>query len=145
MTTIKQISATDTYAVRLPVLRTGKPIESCAFAGDDLITTVHFGIYTDNNITGCASVFKAGNAIFDISNQYQLRGMAVLEQHQKKGFGELLVAEAEQYIKSENGKLIWFNARENAVAFYKKMGYSITGSAFITEGIGTHYIMAKHL
>ncbi len=145
MTTIKQITATDTYAVRLPVLRPGKPIESCAFAGDDLITTVHFGIYTDNNIAGCLSVFKVSNNTFDINNQYQLRGMAVLEQHQKKGFGELLIVEAEQYIKSESGKLIWFNARENAVVFYKKMGYSTTGTAFIIEGIGTHYVMAKYL
>lgn len=145
MTTIKQIPATDTYAVRLPVLRLGKPIESCAFAGDDLATTIHFGIYTDNSIAGCLSVFKESNDIFDTSNQYQLRGMAVLEQHQKKGFGRLLIAEAEQYIKTENGKLIWLNARENAVVFYKNMGYSITGNAFIIEGIGTHYVMAKHL
>lgn len=39
MTIIKKIAAAETYSVRLPVLRKGKPIESCRFDGDDLETS----------------------------------------------------------------------------------------------------------
>ena len=57
MITIKEITATDTYAVRQPVLRSGKPIENCHFPGDDLPTTKHFGLQTDQLI-GVISLFE---------------------------------------------------------------------------------------
>ncbi|GAL68931.1 hypothetical protein JCM19301_2950 [Jejuia pallidilutea] len=42
---IMQICAKETYPVRHPVLRTGKPIETCAFNGDDLPSTMHIGLF----------------------------------------------------------------------------------------------------
>lgn len=39
MTIIKKIAALETYSVRPPAIRKGKPIESCRFDGDDLETT----------------------------------------------------------------------------------------------------------
>ena len=45
MIQIKEIPSKETYSVRQPVLRKGKPIESCIFEGDDLATTHHFGLY----------------------------------------------------------------------------------------------------
>ena len=145
MINIKQIPAIQTYPVRHPVLRPGKPIETCAFAGDDLETTIHFGAFINDEIAGCISVFYAGNEVFNLDKQYQLRGMAVLEQYQKKGLGELLINKAEEFIKNKQGKLIWFNARENAVNFYKKMGYKITNQPFTIPDVGIHYIISKHL
>jgi hypothetical protein len=52
MTIIKKIAAIETYSVRLPVLRKGKPIESCHFDGDDLETTLHFGLYLGQKLVG---------------------------------------------------------------------------------------------
>jgi len=45
MIQIKEIPSKETYIVRQPVLRKGKPIESCIFEGDDLETTYHFGLF----------------------------------------------------------------------------------------------------
>ena len=42
MEIIKNISANETFLVRHPVLRAGKPIENCKFDGDELETTQHF-------------------------------------------------------------------------------------------------------
>jgi hypothetical protein len=42
---VRIINSEDTYLVRHPVLRAGKPIESCIFDGDDIDTTIHLGIY----------------------------------------------------------------------------------------------------
>ena len=140
-----KISSQQTFTVRQPVLRPGKPVESCIFSGDDLNTTAHFGVFEDKNLIGVISVFKNNNAAFTEENQYQIRGMAILPGHQKKGLGVKLVEKAEEYAVQQNSKLLWMNAREVATGFYKKTGYQIYGNPFNIDGIGTHYIMYKHL
>lgn len=145
MYSIKQITSKDTFAVRLPVLRPGKPVESCVFDGDDLSTTVHFGIYQDENLAGVISIFKADTDLLTQNNQFQIRGMAVLDSHQKRGLGDRLVKAAEDYIISQNGTAIWFNAREVAVGFYNKMGYEIIGTPFTIGDIGVHHVMYRLL
>lgn len=64
MATIKKITTHETYSVRLPVLRKGKPIESCHFDGDDLKTTIHFGLYLTKELVGVVSLFKKNNPLF---------------------------------------------------------------------------------
>ncbi len=145
MYTIEKITSQETFPVRLPVLRPGKPVESCIFDGDDLPTTVHFGIYDGGAVVGVISIFESGSPLFDDAHQYQLRGMAVLDAHQKQGLGEKLVQAAEEYIQLQGGRLVWFNAREIAVGFYEKMGYKIIGEPFTIGDIGTHYVMWKSL
>ncbi len=145
MTEIKEISALETYPVRHPVLRNGKPIESCGFEGDDLETTKHFGYFDHGLLSGIASLFQVRNEAFKSSKQFQLRGMAVLLDHQKKGIGENLMYHAEMYAARKKAELIWFNAREIAVGFYEKLGYETTGKSFEIDGIGPHYIMFKRL
>lgn len=145
MITIKQIPSQETYAVRNPVLRPGKPVESCVFEGDDLESTVHFGLYEAGALAGIASVFLSSHHDFEEDGQRQLRGMAVLPNHLKKGFGERLVAAAEEYAKSAKAGILWFNAREAAVGFYEKLGYQKKGGPFVIQDIGPHYIMYKKL
>jgi ribosomal protein S18 acetylase RimI-like enzyme len=143
MHTLKKITSQQTFAVRQPVLRPGKGIESCIFDGDDLPTTVHFGIYDAETLLGVISVFKASSPYFLETAQFQIRGMAILESQQKKGLGEKLVLEAEAYSAQNGGERIWFNAREVAVGFYKKMGYTVIGDVFNITDVGPHYVMHK--
>jgi ribosomal protein S18 acetylase RimI-like enzyme len=145
MEDIRNISSKDTFYVRQQVLRVGKPIESCQFEGDDLPTTTHFGLFVDEKLIGVVSVFKNKNTIFNLENQYQIRGMAVLPEFQRKGLGKELVTHCEAYLKHLKATLIWFNARENAVLFYKKLGYNPLGAPFSIADIGIHYVMKKEL
>jgi GNAT superfamily N-acetyltransferase len=145
MYTIKTISPTETFAVRHPVLRPGKPVETCIFDGDTLPTTIHLGIFEGETILGVVSVFEAHHAFFEEEKQFQLRGMAVLPNQQKKGLGDRLVQAAEEYAREYNGMRMWFNAREIALGFYRKMGYDTTGVAFSIGDIGIHYVMHKPL
>ena len=145
MIEVKKISTKDTITVRNLVLRKGKPPETCFFEGDNLMSTKHFGLITNENIIGVVSVFRNINTNFTNQNQFQIRGMAILEEHQKMGFGKLLIQKCEVDIFNENGKLIWFNARENAVAFYEKCGYVKTGNIFNIDTVGFHYLMMKTL
>jgi GNAT superfamily N-acetyltransferase len=142
---IKKINAIDTYPVRQEVLRKGKPIETCRFKGDDDDNTVHFGLYQKEQLIGIISIFKEKNNLFQEKNQFQIRGMAVLEEFQGKGFGAELVKVAENYCINQNVDLIWFNAREIAVSFYKKLGYTSIGDSFLIPDVGIHFAMYKKI
>jgi ribosomal protein S18 acetylase RimI-like enzyme len=145
MIEIKKITAFETIMVRHPVLRLGRPIETCHFEGDDLSTTWHYGFFLENQLVAVISAFKAKNKLFNVENQYQIRGMAVLDQFQKRGFGEALLNYCENEIGLTNGDLIWFNARETALGFYKKSEYEIIGGQFEIPDVGPHYVLFKKL
>lgn len=145
MITIKQITPEETFPVRHPVLRPGKPLESCHFEGDSLPETVHFGLYYNGSLAGVVSLFVSSSPLFSQKGQLQLRGMAVLPAYRNKGFGEKLVQAAEQYAVSAGAGLVWFNAREAAVGFYERTGYKKTGGPFLIQDIGPHYVMYKTL
>ncbi|MEZ0005210.1 ribosomal protein S18 acetylase RimI-like enzyme [Flavobacterium sp. 28YEA47A] len=145
MQIIKEIPALETFSVRQPVLRPGKPIETCHFEGDNLDSTKHFGLFSNEKLAGIASLFIHSTPFLKEKLQFQLRGMAVLPEFQKKGLGEALVKHAENDALERDGKIIWFNAREIAVAFYKKLGYEIIGEPFDIADIGKHYVMYKKL
>ncbi|WP_304197956.1 GNAT family N-acetyltransferase [Flavobacterium alvei] len=143
MTIIKEISYLETFLVRHPVLREGKPIESCHFDGDDLETTHHFGLYSNQKLMGIISLFQKNNPLFLGQKQYQIRGMAVLQQQQKTGFGKSLILYSEAFCMGQNVDLIWFNARVEAVGFYEKMGYQKIGKTFDIPDVGEHILMFK--
>lgn len=145
MTIIKNISTSDTYLVRLPVLRKGKSIESCQFQGDDLETTHHFGLFLSQELVGIVSLFNKSNPIFLENNQCQIRGMAVLDHHQKKDFGKALINHCEEKCKNQEVYLIWFNARMIATGFYEKMGYQRVGFPFEIPDVGEHITMFKKI
>jgi len=142
---IKQISAKTTYPVRHPVLRKGRPLETCVFKGDDLKTTIHIGVFHKNQIIGVASFMKSRNSLFKETLQYQLRGMAILEDFQGKGLGKLILAYGEKLLKEKDIELIWCNARINAVNFYKNNGYATLGDPFHIPEIGKHFTMYKSI
>lgn len=145
MLTLKEITALETYSVRHPVLREGKPMESCHFEGDNLQSTIHLGLYINCALIGVVSLFKNKNEAFEEKTQFQIRGMAVLKHHQKRGYGEKLLHEAEEIAEKYNCNLLWFNARETAIPFYEKAGYSIHGKPFEIGDIGTHFVMYKKM
>lgn len=138
----KKIKSQDTYVVRHPVLRSGRPIESCRFEGDDFITTKHFGLFHENELMAVASIFENSNDCLQTKYQYQLRGMAVIGALQGKGIGyKLLTAIIDELKKEHQHFGVWFNARVSAVGFYEKMQFKTIGDAFEIAPIGLHYVM----
>lgn len=142
-TEIKIISTRDTYIVRQPVLREGRPVETCFFEGDELSSTIHLGYFTDKNLVGIISLYQKSSPLFSQKKQCQLRGMAVLPNVQKSGIGKALLTKAEEIAQQQNYELIWFNARESAVGFYEKTGYRIDGNSFDIPDVGKHFVMYK--
>ena len=141
---VKKITYLDTFPVRSAVLRQGKPIETCFFLGDDADLTTHFGLFDENNLIGVASVFEVINESFEQNNQFQLRGMAVLNEYQGVGFGNIILEEVCRFVESKKAEVLWFNGREKAVKFYQNFGFSVLGNSFEIPEIGTHFVMFKY-
>ena len=143
--TVRLIPASDTYAIRNEVLRPGRPVTECYFSGDNSKGTFHLGIYKDEKIIGVASFMKNSSPFFDPSIQFQLRGMAVISEYKGQGLGSLLLKEGESKIKQEaQNPFLWFNARVNAIDFYKKHGYESFGQKFEVPGVCEHIVMFKN-
>jgi len=134
----KQINATDTYAVRHPVLRKGLPLSSCAFDRDEDNKTIHLGAYLENKAVGVLTLLPNNKDV-------QLRGMAVLEKFQGQGVGKQLITHAENLVRQQNTCNLWMNARLIAIPFYASCGYQKQGDAFELPYGGIHYKMIKTL
>ncbi|MEX0996122.1 MAG: GNAT family N-acetyltransferase [Flavobacteriaceae bacterium] len=139
---IKPINTEETIAVRHPVLRAGRPREDCYFPGDDLSTTVHYGIFQKNKFAGIATFLEQNNPAFEGAH-LQLRGMAILDEFKGKGFGKLLLETGQQLAVKKKKNLIWCNARIIAVPFYERLGYKTIGNSFEIPQVGTHFAMYK--
>ena len=140
-----QIKSEETYPIRHKILRKGKAFETSVFEGDSLNSTFHYGLFHKTLLIGVVSFMKINNPNYSDAEQYQLRGMAILEEYQGKQLGDLLITHGEKQIKKSGGTLIWLNSREIAVNFYKRNHYKIKGESFEIKDIGTHYLMSKKL
>lgn len=143
MIEIKKIKTEDTYSIRLEVLRKNIPLPY-KFNGDFDESTFHLGAFKNNVLIAVSSYMKSDYPSFK-GNQYQLRGMATLQEHQGIGAGKLMVEESYKILKGLNINCLWCNAREIAVPFYEKLGMKTFGEKFDVKLIGDHYVMFKYL
>lgn len=139
MIKIKNISAQETYKIRLAVLRKNIDLPY-KFKEDELENTFHLGAFYNNKLVGIASFMQ--NRI-DVVNgeQYQLRGMATLPEVRGMGAGRLLIEEAKRILKVKGIDVLWCNARKEAVGFYKSLNFVTIGKEFEVQKVGPHFKM----
>ncbi len=82
---------------------------------------------------------------FNSESEAQIRYMAVLESHQKQGIGRALDNAIVQYAAKNNGDNIVLDAREDAVDFYKKLGYRQVEKSYLLFEKIQHFRMFKSL
>ena len=142
---IKRISTEETYPVRQPVLRAGRPIEDCIFEYDDHDLSIHFCVELDGKVISVLSALPIQSKIFPKLKAMRIRGIATLDQFQRLGYGSKLVRYAEEELKKNGIELLWLNSRISASEFYLKLGYKPKGDMFNIDGIGIHQKFFKSL
>jgi GNAT superfamily N-acetyltransferase len=142
---IREIRGEETRPLRQLVLRPDQKAEDLVYPGDDTPETYHAGVFIAGRLVSIATVYREAKPGEDSQNSWRLRGMATLPVYQGKGYGGALLTNCTEYIKSQGGSLLWCNAREKAVNFYKKSGFAIISDIFDIPGIGPHYVMEKQL
>lgn len=101
---------------------------------DDIL----MGAFEDDKLLGCCLLTRMD--VFTV----RLRQMAVPNNMQGKGVGRALMIFAENIARDLGYKKLCMHARQTAVGFYQKLGYSVTGEPFEEVTI-PHYIMEKAL
>jgi GNAT superfamily N-acetyltransferase len=150
---VRPITTAETLPLRMAILRPHRPIETAHFPGDDDPTTTHIGAYTAGNIVAIASLFSAAlpercNYEGDSSrleSPWQLRGMAVSNEFQQRGYGKAMLDACVAQARSQGGTLIWCNARNSALGFYKKAGFVMCSEEFFIPDVGPHHVMLRFL
>ena len=143
MIIVKKITAKDTYEIRQEILRKGIDLPYM-FDGDLDKETFHLGAFDENKLVAIATFMKSVNECFN-SSQYQLRGMATIEIARGKGCGKMMITNAANYLKIKNVKVLWCNARVEALEFYTKIDFKVKGASFLVDKVGEHYAMYKEL
>lgn len=142
---VKQIEAKDTYYLRNNILRPNRPVETCHFEGDFDEQTFHLGAFIDDELASIASFYFIKNDQVPDSYQYQLRGMATLDNFQGQGLSSALLRTAFPIIKNNNVDVLWCNARVSAIGFYEKVGFKTISEEFDIPDVGPHVLMLKHI
>jgi len=76
----------------------------------------------------------------------QVRQVAVAPQARDSGVGRALMESLERQAASEGAVEMWLNARDSAIAFYRRLGYEPLGERFTSELTGiVHVAMRKPL
>ncbi|WP_428742892.1 GNAT family N-acetyltransferase [Tenacibaculum sp.] len=139
MIKIKNISAQETYNIRLTVLRNNIDLPF-KFEGDKDESTFHLGAFYQGKLVGIATFVKKDLESFE-GKHYQLRGMATLPEVRGKGAGRLLIEKAKSILKEKRIAVLWCNARKEAIGFYEGLDFEIIGEEFEVIKVGPHYKM----
>ena len=144
---VLRINAADTYPIRQQVLIPDHDPKKAKFeSDDDEDISFHLGAFHDLQLVSVASFYYDRNTNFSDQHQYQLRGMATLEEFQRRGLSSELLNMAFPIIKQNFCTLLWCNARVSAIGFYQKVGFKIHDETpFEIEGIGPHVLMFKNI
>lgn len=142
---VRQISAAETIPLRHAVLRPGRPVETASFHGDDLPSTIHFGVFRNGELLCIASLFEATLPEEPGLAAIQLRGMATAAEAQRTGLGRALVLACAEFARHKRAQVLWCNARMYASGFYSKLGFNIVGNEFDIPDVGPHFRMKLEL
>jgi len=140
--TVVEISASDTYPLRLEVLRNDTPSRDLGFDVDELPGTIHLGVHDGARLVAISTWAPRphrGEAAI------QLRGMATLPELQGTGVGAMLL-EAGCRRAGEVAPVVWARARDTALEFYLRHGFTIDGEGFVDESTGKpHHVIVRRL
>ena len=128
------------YDLRYEILR--KPWNQTYASTKDEFENIslHVMMMNDNG-----KAVAAGRLQFNSSEEGQIRSMAVSGPEQGKGLGTKILLHLEDAARKKNFKRIILDARDGAVKFYLKNGYSIEGDSYILFDTIPHFRMKKVL
>lgn len=128
---IAELSAEETHGLRLAVLRADTLTKDVSFVEDTWPGVVHLGLYEGEELIGTSSWIPRPWAGEPDSAAVQLRGMATLQGAQGTGVGTELLRAGIDRAAAAGAALVWANARDAALAFYRRHGFEVIGEGFV--------------
>ena len=136
---IKKVSVSFIQSYRKKYLYSNLSPQHCYYKKDINNSTIHLALFQNDKVISGLTLIQ--NKFLANKNSFQIRGMFTINRCCKKGYGTLLINYAKKKISDHNSKLLWCNARVEAIDFYKKNGFVEHGGFFLKKNIGKHIKM----
>lgn len=133
----RRITAEETYPLRHLVL--GHPPEANHFPRDP--ESVHFGALEGDRIVSIVTAHPEPR--FGVAGAWRIRGMATDPAVQSQGAGGAALEALLAWGRAERVPLFWCNARERAIPFYERHGFTVESELFDIPGVGPHKVMKR--
>lgn len=139
---IETATTEEILPLRMAVLRDGTPSQDPRYPEDDLDITTHLvARNVEGTIVGTSTWLTRPFPPQPDEPGVQLRGMAVDKTLQSSGIGAVLLAAGVHRARLAGAVNIWARARDSALAFYQRNGFTVVGEAFMDDATG----MSHHL
>jgi GNAT superfamily N-acetyltransferase len=122
---VRRVDASELYELRRRVLRGNDPNKTVVDPRDEEGTSLHFGGFLDHQLVVSASLFPSTAPKRAHLSTYQLRYMATDFDVQGKGYGALVLAGAEDVLRTMGVQQVWANARDTALGFYRSTNWTV--------------------
>lgn len=143
---VTSVGLTDIMQLRVAVLRKGTPATDCNYPEDAYPDVVHFGIIRDGITIATSSWFMKECPEKPSVAAMQLKGMAVAAELQGAGLGALLIDAGMALAKERGATIAWARARDSAMGFYERFGFTSTGEGFVDGPTAMpHHIVVRTL
>lgn len=129
----------DYYDLRWRILRAPWNQPKGSERVDDDNTSFHAMIRTDEKVIACGRIHLIDD------HTAQIRFMAVEDAFQGMGLGAKVLKFLEKFAMKKKIKKIILQARENAIPFYERNGFSVVKKTDLLFGSIQHYLMEKNL
>jgi N-acetylglutamate synthase-like GNAT family acetyltransferase len=129
----------DYYDLRWRILRAPWNQPKGSERVDDDSSSFHAMIRMHEKVIAC------GRIHFLTHQTAQVRFMAVDKEFQRMGLGAMVLAFLEAHARKSNMQKIILQAREEAIPFYTRNGYSVVRKTELLFGSIQHYLMEKQL
>ncbi len=136
---VVELTAEQTHALRRAVLRGADPGANVVFDCDHDPATFHLGAVEDGVVVATSTWIPAPPSA-------QLRGMAVEPSRQGEGLATGLLEAAYESLRALGVELLWAHARDTALSFYTRAGFTVVGDGFVTPDTGlSHHLVTLSL
>ena len=129
------------YNLRYEVLRRPWLQPKGSEKDDGEKSSIHRMIIDESN----GKAVAVGRLQFNTSEEAQIRYMAVSDNYQLKGYGNIIVKTLEDIALNKGIRNIILQARENALKFYWKNGYEIIEKSYLLFDEIQHWLMVKKI
>jgi GNAT superfamily N-acetyltransferase len=126
----------DIMALRVKVLRKDTPVTHCNYPEDTYEDVIHLGVKNQNTVVGTSSWFRKECPNLAGESALQLKGMAVDESLQGTGVGVQMIAAGLSLATERGVSVIWARARDSALGFYLRCGFTEIGPGYVDEPTG---------
>lgn len=142
---IEQVRVEIAQVLRHKVLHSDKPYEASIYTEDRLFDAQHFAAFLPNKIVGAASIYQCSlpPETSKTTNAWRLRAIAVLPEHQNCGFGAALLHQCVDFIKIQNGALLWCETPAAAIGFFQKANFEIINDKCAARDEMANFLMRR--